>query len=142
MTQWNLWQPVGSTEEVQVPETVSFSQLEKIVEVRSSGHLTVLEMTTSKEEVERLFSENEVKGIFVDVRNVRSMPTSVSLVDFVDSILRSLTPQKTRFALLMTQTEGEVVREMRFIETVGVNRGLLCRLFEDEDQARQWLLEE
>ena len=124
-----------------MPETVSYNQVDKIVEVRSSGHLTILELTTSKEGVERLFSENEVNGIFIDVRDARSMPTSFSLVDSVEATFQSTISQETKFALLMTQTEGEVVREMRLVEIAGRHRGMPFRLFDDEEKARQWLLD-
>jgi hypothetical protein len=122
-----------------MPESILFNQKDGIVEVCSSGDITIGELAKTSREAERYFAKNKVRGIFVDARGVLSMPRSVSLFDFVDSLLKSAIPRGTKFSVLMTQKEGDVRREVRFIETVGKNRGLLFRIFDDELQARRWL---
>ena len=61
------------------------------------------------------------------------MPHTMGIFD-----LFSTFPREFRLALLVQESQA-TAQEIRFAETVSVNRGILVQIFHEEDKALQWL---
>lgn len=71
-----------------------------------------------------------------DTEAVEALPSSYLLYDFVGSLLKARDLVALRFAFL---THDDLKNDMRFLETVAVNRGIVAKYFLDRPQALTWL---
>jgi len=119
-----------------MPGEVLFNAKDNLIEIHSWGNLTNLEMLQSQCEVERLYQESKTTKVLFDTEAVEALPSPYILYEFVVSLLDTKNPVDLRIALL---TRVALQNDMRFVETVAVNRGILARYFLDRPQALAWL---
>ena len=119
-----------------MPESVEYLPMEKVVEVRSSGEVTEVELLETRRRVAELCERHEARGILVDARDLISLPVPSVLFDFVLSMFDAGIPRGTPFAMI---AGPEIADDIGFIETVAVNRGLKFRAFSDRESALKWL---
>jgi len=119
-----------------MPGKVRFNTEDNLIEIHAWGEVTNSEMLRSQGEVERLYQENKTTRVLFDTEAVKALPPPYMLYEFVVSLLDVRNPAALRFALL---TRVGLKNEMRFVETVAVNRGIRARYFLDRPQALAWL---
>lgn len=119
-----------------MPGKVLFNSKDNLIEVHSWGEVTNSEMLRSQGEVERLYQESKTTKVLFDTEAVEVLPSPYTLYEFVVSLLGTRNPAALRFALL---TRVGLKNDMRFVETVAVNRGILAKKFLDRPQALAWL---
>ncbi len=119
-----------------MPGKVLFNAKDNLIEIHSWGEVTNSEMLRSQCEVERLYQEKQTTKVLFDTEAVVTLPSPYMLYEFVVSLLDTRNPAALRFALL---TRVGLKNDMRFVETVAVNRGILARYFIDRPQAMAWL---
>jgi len=119
-----------------MPGKVRFNAKDNLIEIHSWGEVTNSEMFRSQGEVERLFQEKKATKVLFDTERVETLPSPYMLYEFVVSLLDTRNPIALRFAL---QTHAGLKNDMRFVENVAVNRGILAKNFLDRRQALTWL---
>jgi len=106
--------------------------------------IRVFEVIT--ENLEREFAEkaiqdarqNDIKRFLVDVRGTSNVASSVEQYLFGYKAMNQFGLERgSKIAILA----GENDNSHNFIETVLVNAGYRCRIFQDEETAVQWLKE-
>lgn len=120
-----------------MPGKVLFNAKDNLIEIHSWGEVTNCEMLRSQGELERLYQEKKTTKVLFDTEAVETLPSPYMLYEFVVSLLDTRNPAALRFALL---TRVGLENDMRFVETVAVNRGILARYFiDDRPLALAWL---
>lgn len=120
-----------------MPGKVLFNAKDNLIEIHSWGEVTNSEMLRSQGELERLYQEKKTTKVLFDTEAVETLPSPYMLYEFVVSLLDTRNPAALRFALL---TRVGLENDMRFVETVAVNRGILARYFiDDRPLALAWL---
>lgn len=119
-----------------MPGKVRFNAQDNLIEIHAWGEVTNSEMLRSQGEVERLYQESKTTRVLFDTEAVEALPSPFMLYEFVVSLRDTRNPAALRFALL---TRIGLKNDMRFAETVVVNRGILARYFLDRPQALAWL---
>lgn len=119
-----------------MPGKVRFNAQDNLIEIHSWGEVTNSEMLRSQGEVERIYQDKQTTKVLFDTKAVEALPSPYMLYEFVVSLLDNRNPVVLRFALL---TRAGLKNDMRFVETVAVNRGLLAKYFLERPQALEWL---
>ncbi len=119
-----------------MPETVSINEDLGIICVRSYGEVTEQDLHTSRELTAKAYQEHGFTNVLVDAREEVSLPQTASLYDFVSGLLGADMPRTMKFALVVSE---HTKRDLAFIETVAVNRGLLVSIFDSCSAAVAWL---
>jgi len=119
-----------------MPGKVLFNSKDNLIEIQSWGAITNGEMIRSQGEVERLYDKRHTTKVLFDTKAVVALPSPYLLYEFVVSLLDTRNPVTFRIALL---TRVGLKNDMRFVETVAMNRGILARYFFDRSQAMAWL---
>ena len=104
-----------------------------IIELRAYGSTSRDEVIESMGEVKRLSGETGIKRLFVDSRQVDSMPSTIDQFELTRKFPRFL-----KMAVLIP-VETELTATYKFGETVGVDRGVPIRVFISETEAIEWL---
>lgn len=119
-----------------MPGRIHFNEVNNIIEIHSWGELTNSDLFHSQGEVERLHQENGTMKMLFDTKAVDLLPSPYALYEFVNSLLVAGKPGVLRLAL---HTSFNLRDDIRFVETVAVNRGILARSFLDYSEALAWL---
>jgi hypothetical protein len=104
--------------------------------VKWTGNATREELLASGVEAVELAGRLGIQRILIDVVDVANRLNVTELFLATDAHSK-LGPPRPRAALL---GRSDQERELRFIETVGFNRGMPIKAFTDEKQAMSWLL--
>jgi hypothetical protein len=117
-------------------DQVRYNRELDLIEVQSSGEVSGQVLAQSLKEVGRIHRDRGAVAVVVDASEIVSMPSAGGIHQFVLSILDLELSQKVQFAILI----GDAVKaELRFLETVARNRGVLMRAFEKREDALLWL---
>ncbi|MGI9205692.1 MAG: STAS/SEC14 domain-containing protein [Woeseiaceae bacterium] len=96
-----------------------------------SGTSTIEDMLSAKERILHISEKHGTNRLLVDTRDMLSAAQSIDLFEFGLNW-----PHTIRAAILFGD---HTAQDMRFLETVAVNRGKEIRLFADEASALDWL---
>ena len=118
-----------------MPESVSVMEDKGIIQIRSWGHVTREDMRVTTQEIIAIHRRHGFTKIFVDMRKVAKLPSTVDLFDAAINS-RKLAGGLLRTAVLVS--EG-VKADRHFAETVAVNRGSVERMFDTKQEALVWL---
>ncbi len=116
-----------------MPETVNIKSELNIIEVISFGDVTVEDVTATLPSVVKLSRETGINKVFVDTTEEKSLPETFAIYNFASKLPRSLS-----FAVLVKESQ-DTKRDVHFIETVAMNRGLLVQTFTSRNEALKWL---
>ena len=82
----------------------------------------------------RLSAEHAVTKVFVDASEETSLPRTVGLHEFGTHMSEEIL--RIQFAVVMSPV---VRKELLFLETVTVNRGMKVKMFDTREEALEWL---
>jgi len=116
-----------------MPDKIRVNENLGIIEVKSLGEVSKDDIEQSIAKVREIYNERNIKKILVDTRRQETMPDTLDIFD-----LFSTFPREFKLALLIVESQA-TAEDISFGETVGVNRGVLVKIFYDEEQALQWL---
>jgi len=116
-----------------MPDQITYDEKAHLVRVRVCGTTTIEEMTSSMNEVLDLHRAHGVTRLFIDLRDMLRAANTADLFEFGREW-----PQSLRAAILVGENAAE---DIRFLETVAVNRGRDMQVFVNEAAAMDWLEE-
>ena len=116
--------------------TVSYKEEEGVISVIESGTVTKSDFEAAVETIVRLIGETGCSRVLVDARQQQSHTDGLDAYDRAVHASRRLRDSGTRLGILVGE---HLVKGHQFFETVSRNRGLLARVFDDEDAVRRWL---
>ena len=117
-----------------MPETISIDDQKGIILIESRGHLVVDDLAKSKESVLQIVKTKGLKKVMIDATNQKSLPSTMSLHSFA-SELPKLSIGLRQAIVISEQTP----KDMKFIETVSLNRGASIKIFSSRENALSWL---
>ncbi len=116
-----------------MPDRIQVDEDRGIIEVESYGVVSKEDIAESITKVRQLLNEKGINRILVDTTGQETMPDTIGIFD-----LFSTFPREFRLALLVQKSQA-TAEDIRFLETVGVNRGILVQIFHEGEKALQWL---
>lgn len=114
-----------------VPDTAT-------VVVSGSGRLSLHDMTGIAEGVTRLLEENKARRVLFDCSDADLAVKVVDIFYLPDCYSKVGVPRSARIALVLPKTR-QPSGMYEFYETVCRNKGYICRLFDSQQSAEQWL---
>ena len=117
-----------------MPDEIRVNETEKIIEIVSSGSLTKQDMEKTKTMIQQIRAEKAFNRVLIDTTKVKSAPDSIDIFDAIATQARDF-----KIAIVVTPS-NLMTEDMYFAETVGSNRGIIIKVFTDENEARQWLV--
>lgn len=105
-----------------------------LVTVHGNFHLSVLEPVAEK--VCRCLSKNNCSHVLTDLRDAELTDPPAYTYNMPATALKTGIPRRTRRALVVEK----ITEDFEFLETVFQNKGNIVRLFNDMDEAKEWLL--
>ncbi len=109
----------------------------RIIQIESSGEVNVEDLNKSLEDVVKIRRERGFTRVFIDATKVTSVPSTLPIFKFASEVAATI--QDVKFAIAKSPN---LERDIKFIETVAVNRGAQVSVFDSEDAALAWLIEE
>ena len=116
-----------------MPETVEINKDLNIIEVRSFGDVAFEHMAESIKKVKEYHEKSGINKVLVDTSDLTSMPPISDIFN-----LANMFPHKIRIAILISKIAA-FHEDLRFGETVALNRGVLISAFDSRDEALKWL---
>ena len=117
-----------------MPDEIRVNENDSIIEIISSATLTKQDMKATKSKIQEIFTEKAVNRVLIDTTRIESPPHSI---DIFNAIVTQ--PQGFKIAILVTPS-SPITEDMYFAENAGINRGIIIKVFTDENEARQWLV--
>ncbi len=118
-----------------MPETVTVREDLQIIQVESSGDISVEDLQGSLAEILRLHEERGLNRVLVDCRRQESLPATMPVFEFGEAVPAVLGSVSIAIALSPHTWE-----EIQFFETVARHRGAHVQSFDSTDEALKWLL--
>jgi len=118
----------------QMPEVVEINKDTGVIEVRSFGDVSLDDLDRTVTEINHIYEEHGIDRVLVDVRNGTSMPNTVELFYFAQSL-----PDVMRIAIWVAQDQMTMAK-VQFVRTVASNRGQRIQIFSTHKDALEWLV--
>ncbi len=112
---------------------------EGIVRVRLSGPQTLADYRKQTEEGLQLAKAKQVNLFLVDDQRARNTASTIEIFEMPAMYEELGAPRSAKVAIVMPQSSPSAA-DIRFLETVCVNRGFNVRIFSGEKPAVEWLL--
>ena len=116
-----------------MPDQLTINEELGIIEVYSSGEITVEEAEQTVKKSLRIFKERNIDKVLVDATSLTKLPGTVEIFQF----LSSSPPELTQALVISKDSFSEDL--LSFGENVAVNRGKNVKLFFDREEALSWL---
>jgi hypothetical protein len=117
-----------------MPEEVTIREDLQIIHVDSYGDVTAEDLLVSIEAVMRIHKEQGITRVFVDATKETSLPSTFPSFDVGSKMAAAV--RTIRIAVLGNPALAE---DLRFIETVALNRGATIKVFYSREAALAWL---
>jgi ethanolamine utilization protein EutP (predicted NTPase) len=119
-----------------MPDRIEVNEDVGIIKVESYGVVSKEDIANSITKIRQILNEKGINKILVDTTKQETMPSTYGIFD-----LFSTFPREFRLALLTQQSQA-TAEDISFVETVGVNHGVQVKIFHEEEQALQWMVNE
>ena len=116
-----------------MPDKVFFNEDIGVIEVESYGVVTKNDIQESIRTILQIAQDKGINWLLVDTTRQETMPSTTGIYDIFSTFPRSL-----KLALLV-QPSQTTAEDIRFVETVGVNRGFSMQIFHSREEALKWL---
>lgn len=122
-----------------MPYTIKFLEDKKIVIIENIGTISSEEFEKQSIEALELGKNKNTSWFLADSTQIAGKITTLELLDFPNMYERIGAPKTTKLAVVIP--EDSIVQEnIKFLETVCLNRGWQVKIFETKDLAVEWLL--
>jgi hypothetical protein len=128
--------------EVAMAWEATFDEAGAIVRVAVRGSTPSEEHLSARAAVARLLREHDSRRLLVDLRELETETVITTLGAFQFGASYSTEegiPSGVRIAHLLPR-DPKALRDVDFITAVATNRGAIIRNFDNEEQARAWLM--
>ena len=116
-----------------MPDEIRVDEDRIIIDVHSYGMVSKEDIAESIAKIRQIIDETRINKILVDTTKQEAMPCTIDIFELFSTL-----PREFKVALLVEQTQA-TARDIRFVETVCINRNTLTKIFQEEEQAVQWL---
>ena len=120
-----------------MPEKVTIREDLQIIQIESYGEVSAEDLKESFETVAKFRQERGLTRVFVDATKEISFPSAFPVLEFGTELAKTF--RGVKFAVV---TSPKTNPDVRFLETVAVNRGAQVHVFGSADAALAWLMEE
>jgi hypothetical protein len=121
-----------------MPYEISFIEKSGIVIIENKGELTYDEVVTQSKEAIILANEKNSQLFLSDFSNVKVRANTFELLKFPEIYKQYGMSRTSRIAVVVTNIELKT-EELRFYETICLNRGWQIKIFLKRDRAIEWL---
>jgi hypothetical protein len=122
-----------------MPYTIQFLEDKRIVIIENIGKISSEEFEKQSVEALELGRNNNTSLFLADSTQIAGRTTPLELLDFPDMYERIGAPKTTKLAIVLP--ENSIGQEnIKFLETVCLNRGWQVKIFETKDLAIDWLI--
>ena len=119
-----------------MPEAVCIDRQHNIIVIDSRDHVGEEDLLQSLESVLRIVREDpDLKKVMVDATHQSSLPSTMALYGFASELARRT--QCMKHAIVVSKEQSS--KDLRFIETVAQNRGVIIGIFSSREDALSWL---
>lgn len=118
-----------------MPEHIALNQKLAVIEIESTGTVTLSEANRTIKELKRLMLATGVRRVLADTRGQTVVPSQAGLAQFAERL-----PRGVVFAVLVS-SDQPTRNSVAFVERTGRERGAWIEVFESEETARRWLFE-
>jgi hypothetical protein len=117
-----------------MPESVTYSSHEHLINVKSTGNLTKEEVRVSMCTVAKFCKETGARKVFVDQLDAKSFPDNAFGFNLGSDVAHLL--KGVNIALVHSH---EVRDDIKFLEKVAQKRGGNIKVFSNVESAKSWL---
>lgn len=107
-----------------------------IIKVDSYGKSSYEDIAKAISEAQQVFADRGFYKILADTTKQNSMPSTTSIFQLFSNF-----PREFRTAMVLDKNQ-KTKKDLSFAEDVGVNRGVIMKIFYDRELALQWLAEQ
>lgn len=115
--------------------TIKVNKELQIIEIDSFGNVSLEELDNQLKDICKLSAEEKILKVFVDTDKVEQIPATFSLFGFMSSL-----PRNIAYAMY-SKFDHRNKEDLKFAETVSVNRGIRVSHFTVREEAITWLKE-
>ena len=120
-----------------MPEVVSYKKDERLIHVKSVGHLSVDVVRNSILRVGELSKEHKISNVFVDQLEALSFPSGANALNLGSDVAHLL--KGLNIAMIYSP---EVKEDLSFFAKAARVRGGNMEVFENEESAKKWFDEQ
>jgi len=117
--------------------TIQLSANRKYVETKMHNPVTEELALKSQADANELAAQHNLKRFLVDVRNISTQTGTLGDFIVAKKLPETGLPLSSQIAILASPNDNQ----HDFIETTAQNRGIILRVFKEEDAAVAWLSE-
>lgn len=104
-----------------------------IIEVCSYGTSSKENIAKAINEAQQILADRGFNKILADTTKQDAMPSKIDIFKLFSNF-----PREFRTAIVLDKNQ-KTEKDLSFAETVGVNRGIMIKIFYDRELALQWL---
>ncbi|MFC1760981.1 hypothetical protein ACFL6U_02750 [Planctomycetota bacterium] len=119
--------------------TLEVHEEDALIEIKTHPTVTFSTLVASQADTERLAQEKGVRKVLVDAQQMQQTPSLPEFFSFGRGLLKSPVLRDLRYALLASPASG---LQLQFLRSVTRNLGFAVNLFDNRDDAMQWLDED
>lgn len=119
-----------------MPEDISIDQDNQIIAVRSWGHISASDLASSRDRIFEIHKETGIRKVLIDAREQKSFPKIMDSYKASEKLGKNPVSRKLKYAIVPSL---HTKKELRFLETTSLNRGLSVMIHESRERAIEWL---
>jgi len=118
-----------------MPDELSINEKLGFIEINSFGVVSVEDVSKSINQINNILKKTGINKLLFNSLNQKKIPKTFD----IHSLISKFSPKIT-IAILRQESQA-TADDMYFVETVGLNKGLQIKIFNDRAMALQWLSE-
>ena len=118
-----------------MPEEISVDRENKVVVVRSWGHVSKQDVGSSTDRVCEICGETGINKVLIDAREQHSYLKTVETYEHGKYVEENAISRRIKWAIVPS---GRTLGALRFLETTALNRGLNFKVVDSMEQAMTW----
>ena len=117
-----------------MPQIVTYSKLDNLIHVKSTGHVSAKEVKSSILEIAKIRQEIKLTNVLVDHLDVTSLPSNVDAFNLGSDVAHLL--KNMNLAIVRS---SEIKDDTVLLEKSARIRGANMRVFDNTEAARKWI---
>jgi len=121
-----------------MPDNIQFKEGDEYIRVTSHGIIKQDNILETFSKFNQILDQYNINKVLVDTTQVTSIPSITEIYDTMGSKL----PLSFRVAIIVSADQNNIRADMLFAEDVARNRGRNLFIFDEEEKALEWLLDQ